>query len=524
MGDDLKVQPSQTLVRVQLMAVDETGTIVPVKVSGETGNQLGSGGGSSTSTSAVTSASNLTDNAIVRGDGGIKGVQTSGVLIDDSNNISGLLTIDVPNVGLKLRDADASNVMIVKPGSNLTADRTLTITTGDSDRTLTLAGNATESGTNTGDQTITLTSDVTGSGTGSFATTIAAGAVTLAKMSTAAKTSLQRKNLLINGEFAIAQRGTNFADVTSNAYTIDRWRALNEGATTQTLAQLFGSTNPRAKFYCSNLARTTNNKKFGIFQPIEGIDCYSARGQTVTLSAQLNATAGITDVRMAVVQWTSTEDAVSATPIATWGTTGNPTLTTWTYISESGTPTNKGVTTSWAQYSVTASVASTATNLGVLIWNNDQTTTANVDQLFIASVQLEIGDTVTDFDYRPIGQEKALCERFCWQLNSDVTNTQLIAFGLCTSGTNVNAGMFLPVDMRAVPSSVSISALADIIAFDGSVVPSSAGGTVTVNTASSAGRIVISATNTAGTLTTGRAGQLLLNNGASKFLRLDAEI
>lgn len=40
----------------------------------------------------------------------------------------------------------------------------------------------TSSGTNTGDQTITLTGDVTGSGTGSFAATIAAGAVTYAKM------------------------------------------------------------------------------------------------------------------------------------------------------------------------------------------------------------------------------------------------------------------------------------------------------------------------------------------------------
>jgi hypothetical protein len=38
------------------------------------------------------------------------------------------------------------------------------------------------SGTNTGDQTITLTGNVTGSGTGSFATTIANGAVTLARM------------------------------------------------------------------------------------------------------------------------------------------------------------------------------------------------------------------------------------------------------------------------------------------------------------------------------------------------------
>jgi hypothetical protein len=40
------------------------------------------------------------------------------------------------------------------------------------------------SGTNTGDQTITLTGDVTGSGTGSFATTIASGAVTNAKVAT----------------------------------------------------------------------------------------------------------------------------------------------------------------------------------------------------------------------------------------------------------------------------------------------------------------------------------------------------
>ena len=45
-------------------------------------------------------------------------------------------------------------------------------------------------GTNSGDQTITLTGNVTGSGTGSFAATIAAGAVTLAKMADMATASL----------------------------------------------------------------------------------------------------------------------------------------------------------------------------------------------------------------------------------------------------------------------------------------------------------------------------------------------
>jgi len=38
----------------------------------------------------VTAAIVLTDNAIVRGDGGAKGVQTSGITIDDSNNMSGV--------------------------------------------------------------------------------------------------------------------------------------------------------------------------------------------------------------------------------------------------------------------------------------------------------------------------------------------------------------------------------------------------------------------------------------------------
>ncbi len=47
------------------------------------------------------------------------------------------------------------------------------------------------SGSNTGDQTITLTSDVTGSGTGSFATTIAANAVTNAKMATMAANTVK---------------------------------------------------------------------------------------------------------------------------------------------------------------------------------------------------------------------------------------------------------------------------------------------------------------------------------------------
>ena len=57
------------------------------------------------------------------------------------------------NDGVRIADTNASHYLHVRPGSNLTADRDLTLTTGDAARTLTLSGDATISGTNTGDQT-----------------------------------------------------------------------------------------------------------------------------------------------------------------------------------------------------------------------------------------------------------------------------------------------------------------------------------------------------------------------------------
>jgi hypothetical protein len=102
--------------------------------------------------------------------------------VSDGDTLTTGLTF--PNAGLHILDTNGTHDLIVSPGSNLTADRTLTINTGDANRALTLSGDATISGTNTGDQTITLTGDVTGSGTGSFAATIGANTVTFAKMQT----------------------------------------------------------------------------------------------------------------------------------------------------------------------------------------------------------------------------------------------------------------------------------------------------------------------------------------------------
>jgi hypothetical protein len=108
------------------------------------------------------------------------GTPAGGGDVSDGDTLTTGLTF--PNEGLRILDTDASHDLVIKAGSDLSADRILTLSTGNANRELTLTGNATVSGTNTGDQTITLTGDVTGSGTGSFAATIANNAVTFAKM------------------------------------------------------------------------------------------------------------------------------------------------------------------------------------------------------------------------------------------------------------------------------------------------------------------------------------------------------
>jgi len=60
-------------------------------------------------------------------------------------------TATFSNTGLKVLDTNASHSLGIVPGSDLTANRTFTVTTGDANRTLTMSGNATISGTNTGD-------------------------------------------------------------------------------------------------------------------------------------------------------------------------------------------------------------------------------------------------------------------------------------------------------------------------------------------------------------------------------------
>lgn len=66
-------------------------------------------------------------------------LRNSVILSNATADVSGMNTLTLKNTGLHLLDTDASHDLIIKPGSNLTGDRTLTVTTGDANRTLTIS-------------------------------------------------------------------------------------------------------------------------------------------------------------------------------------------------------------------------------------------------------------------------------------------------------------------------------------------------------------------------------------------------
>jgi hypothetical protein len=264
------------------------------------------------------------------------------------------------------------------------------------------------------------------------------------------------KNRIINGGFSVAQRGTSFVSGANNndTYNLDRWYVLSDGNDAVDITQT--TTVPTGAKYSIGLDVETANKKFGIAQIIENVNCFDAIGGTVTLSfqAKVSSTTKLDNVKCAIVAWSGTADTVTSDIISAWNVEGtNPTLIAdATY---ENTPANLNVTTSFETYTVSAAVdTASTTNIILFIWSDVTDTTAG-DFLYVTGVQLEKGTQATSFDYRPYGTELALCQRYYAKSynqsvvpgsNAGTSNSVQTLNG--TDGNQIQ-GFRTPVTMRA---------------------------------------------------------------------------
>jgi hypothetical protein len=263
------------------------------------------------------------------------------------------------------------------------------------------------------------------------------------------------RSAVVNGSMAIAQRGTSFVAGANNddTYNLDRWYVLSDGNDVVDITQNT-TTVPTNGKYAIALDVETVNKKFGIAQIIEADNCIGLIGDQVTLSfkARVSATTNLDNVKAAIVAWSGTADTVTSDIISAWNVEGtNPTLVA--NATYENTPANLNLTTSYATYSVTATVDTASTsNIIVFIWS-DVTTTSLGEFLYVTDVQLERGPVATPFERRPIGVELALCQRYYCQLaETDMLGGLTQRRYASTNAVYNGGGATFPSEMRVAPN------------------------------------------------------------------------
>jgi len=250
------------------------------------------------------------------------------------------------------------------------------------------------------------------------------------------------RNKIINGNFDIWQRGTS---QTSGGYgSADRWVNYNIGSTKTASQQAFtvGQTdvpgNPKyyLRHVVSSVAGAGNSVR--LIQRIEGVS--SLAGQTATLSF-----------------WAKAD---SSKNIATeffqyFGTGGSPSSA----VDSIGVTTHS-LTTSWQKFTATVSIPSIGgktigsdsnDSLQLYFWleagsdyNSRNNSLGQQSGTFdIAQVQLEEGTVATPFEFRPIGVELALCQRY---YQTSTAYCYIAAKSGANTGLNYSQ---LPVVMRS---------------------------------------------------------------------------
>ena len=300
------------------------------------------------------------------------------------------------------------------------------------------------------------------------------------------------KNRIINGAMVINQRAFS-GNATDGGYTLDRWQTFSINTPKYSVAQ--SSTAPAGfvnSLLVTSLAATSvgSTDYYLLRQSIEGYNIAdlgwgTANAKTVTLSFQVyssltgtfggslqnsaqNRSYPFTYTISSANTWTTISITIAGDTSGTWQTTTSAGI--YVQLSLGVGSTYSGTAGSWSgsnYYSATGATSVVATNGAT--W-------------YITGVQLEVGTTATNFDFRSIGTELSLCQRY-------FQTFKYKGLGAASGSQSCTFPIALVTEMRATPSasrtsgSITVSDLAvsGYVTTTSTVSVSSASGTTGIN-------------------------------------------
>jgi hypothetical protein len=256
------------------------------------------------------------------------------------------------------------------------------------------------------------------------------------------------RNVLINGDFKVWQRGTSFTWSSGQPYTADRWCITPAGAAAFSASRQTASLD---RFqYCLRLQRTsgdTNTSGLNLSQPVETVTSIPLANKQVVLSFYARAGAN----------YSPTSSLMGVKLVTGTGTDGNFLVAT---LTGQATPldTTVTLTTSWQRFSFLVPISSTANQVQPDFYFNPIGTAGAADYFEITGVQLEQNFQPTPFEQRPIGVELALCQRYYWRTYGSGTLSDLFGSGIPNNTTTAYIGVPHPVEMRTAATSLDFNA------------------------------------------------------------------
>ena len=291
--------------------------------------------------------------------------------------------------------------------------------------------------------------------------------------------NLHFKNLLINGNFAIAQRATGATAAGNGTYTtVDRMKTyLGETSGAYTTAQTALSAADQAttgQVFAYDIQCTTadtsiaSNAYVMVRQPIEAQNCQhllygSSAAKTLTLSfyVKSNLTGTTTGC---IIKNDSTAQSflfeytinsantwekkvIKVTPPTNGGTinsdNGEGLIVQWNL--HIGSAYLGGSNLTWDE---TNSYYGTTNTLNVL--------SSTDNDLFIAGMQLEVGDVASEFEHLPFDVQLQRCQRYCQKYDFTAENG-MANIGRTLSSNRVDTWFQPKIEMRAPVDAISDS-------------------------------------------------------------------